>query len=80
MLSLCVDPRAMAGRTLVVELSTEGGTLIEWGWNDARSATVSSVGGAATIRVPLAGVEGRNVFFAWPVLGGKIVSRAARVE
>ena len=80
MLSLCVDPRAMAGRTLVVELSTEGGTLIEWGWNDARSATVSSTGGAATIRVPLAGVEGRNVFFARPALGGKIVSRAARVE
>ncbi|MCM2314542.1 MAG: hypothetical protein NDJ92_05245 [Thermoanaerobaculia bacterium] len=80
MLSLCVDPRATAGRTLVVELVTEGDGLVEWGWNDARSATVSAAGGASTIRVPLSGLDGRNVFFARPALGGKIVSRAARVE
>lgn len=80
MLSLCVDPRAAAGRTLVIDLVTEGDGLVEWGWNDARSATISAAGGAATIRVPLSGLEGRNVFFARPALGGKIVSRAARVE
>lgn len=80
MLSLCVDPRATAGRTLVIDLVTEGDGLVEWGWNDARSATVSAAGGAATIRVPLSGREGRHVVFARPALGGKIVSRAARVE
>lgn len=80
MLSLCIDPRVMAGRTLVVELATEGNGLVEWGWNDARSATVAAVEGTATLRVPLSGLEGRSVFFAQPALGGKIASRSARVE
>ncbi|MGK2856311.1 MAG: hypothetical protein ACSLFQ_03795 [Thermoanaerobaculia bacterium] len=80
MLSLCIDSRAMAKRTLVVDLATEGDGMVEWGWDDSRSATVASSGGTVTIRVPLADREGRSVFFARPALGGKIVSRAARVE
>lgn len=80
MLSLCIDPRAMAKRTLVVDVTSADGALVEWGWNDARGGTVATAGGGATIRVPLSGFEGREVFFLRPALGGTIASRRARIE
>ncbi|MFA6956227.1 MAG: hypothetical protein WC538_10180 [Thermoanaerobaculia bacterium] len=79
MLSLCIDPRALAKRALVVDVKAGGDGLVEWGWNDARSGTVAA-GGGASIRVPLAGIEGREVFFLRPALGASIVSHAARIE
>jgi hypothetical protein len=80
MLSLCVDPRAMAKRSLVVDVKAGGDGLVEWGWNDARTGTVAAGGSGASIRVPLSGIEGREVFFLRPALGASIVSRAARIE
>lgn len=80
MLALCVDPRALSKRSLVVDVKADKDGLVEWGWNDARSATVAARGEGATIRVPLAGMEGRAVFFVRPALGATIVSRAARIE
>jgi hypothetical protein len=80
MLSLCVDPRSMARRTLIVEVTASGEGLVEWGWNDARAGAVSTAGGGASIRAPLAGFEGREVFFLRPAFGGSIAGHSARIE
>lgn len=80
MLSLCLDPRATAKRSLVVNVTSSGSGLVEWGWNDARGGTVATEAGRATIRVPLAGREGRDVFFLRSALGGTITSHTARIE
>lgn len=80
MLSLCIDPRAMAQRHLVIDVKANGDGLVEWGWNDARSGTVVASDSGASLRIPLSGIEGREVFFLRPALGASIVSRSARIE
>jgi len=68
-ISICVDPEGAAARPLLVRLSATKPAIVAYGWDGGRSGTLLFEG-ERLLRVPLAGLSGRQSFAFRTLAGG----------
>ncbi len=79
MLSLCVDPARVAGRSLSVELDASAPALVRYGWDGGELGT-ALIHSSARIHIPLGHLSGRHILQLEPIAGGPVHPSAAIIE
>jgi len=69
-ISLCIDPEGSSRSYLVTTIEADALSLVSYGWNEGRRASVVVPAGRFRLTVPLAGRWGRNLFFVRTIIGG----------
>jgi hypothetical protein len=79
-LSICIDPDTAPRSYLATTIDAAAPTLVSYGWNGGRRASIFVPAGRFRLTVPLADHWGRNMFFLHTLVGGPAAPVTSTIE